>query len=130
MRLLLPLLLFVALNANAAAVRLVDAVKSGDRATVRTLLQQRIDVNATEPDGTTALHWAARMDDSQTASRFGLALLRRGYSGSFKRRHRTKKLQRQINPTIHLVGSPGDDRMGPVRVRKAKDRFFRSRLLV
>src|SRR5206468_6066180 len=44
-----------------------DLVKSADRATVRAMLQQHVDVNAGEPDGTTALHWAARADDVQTA---------------------------------------------------------------
>jgi ankyrin repeat protein len=51
-----------------AEVRLVDAVKKADKAAVRVLLQQRVDVNAPEPDGTTALHWAARVDDLETAN--------------------------------------------------------------
>ena len=42
---------------------LVDALKSGDKATVLALLDARADVNTPEPDGTTALAWAARMDD-------------------------------------------------------------------
>jgi ankyrin repeat protein len=66
-KLVLPLLLLVALDASGAAVGLVDAIKSGDKAAIRTLLQQRVDVNASEPDGTTALHWAARVNDLQTA---------------------------------------------------------------
>ena len=48
-----------------AQVSLVDAVKAVDKATVRTLLAQRVDVNASEPDGTTALHWAANRDDAE-----------------------------------------------------------------
>src|SRR5215467_13769375 len=47
--------------------RLVDAVMRSDRETVRSLLQQKIDVNATQPDGMTALHWAVRSDDFNTA---------------------------------------------------------------
>jgi len=39
---------------------LISAVKAGDRAEVAALLQQRVDVNADEADGTTALMWAAR----------------------------------------------------------------------
>ena len=46
-------------------VSLVDAVKAADKAAVRTLLHQRVDVNAPEPDGTTALHWAANRDDPE-----------------------------------------------------------------
>jgi ankyrin repeat protein len=47
----------------------VDAVKSGDRATAISLLQQKPDVNATKPDGTTALMWASRKDDLDLADR-------------------------------------------------------------
>jgi ankyrin repeat protein len=53
--------------AAAAPVGLIDAVKAADRATIRTLIQQHVDVNAAEPDGATALQWAARTNDLQTA---------------------------------------------------------------
>ena len=56
-------------TAFAADVRLVNAVKNSDRTTVNSLLQQKVDVNAPEPDGTTALHWAVRADDVETADR-------------------------------------------------------------
>jgi ankyrin repeat protein len=52
-----------------AAGRVVDAVKTGDRATALTLLQQKADVNAAEPDGTTAIAWAVREDDLDMADR-------------------------------------------------------------
>ena len=56
--------LAVAFAATAVAqIPLIDAVKRGDRAAVRTLLQQQADASANEPDGTTALHWAAQQDD-------------------------------------------------------------------
>ena len=42
---------------------LAAAVKAGDLEAVRTLLRQDVDVNAAEPDGTTALHWAAHHGD-------------------------------------------------------------------
>src|SRR5262245_14330614 len=60
---------FVFLNiaGNAAASgwpTLVGAVKGGDRRAVDVLLaSQRLDVNQAEPDGTTALHWAAHHGD-------------------------------------------------------------------
>ncbi len=41
---------------------LVVAVKRADASAVRTLLADRVDVNIPEADGTTALHWAARLD--------------------------------------------------------------------
>ena len=56
----------VAFSAGGDA-RLADAVMRADRNTVRTLLQQKADVNAAQADGMTALHWAARQDDLETA---------------------------------------------------------------
>jgi ankyrin repeat protein len=47
----------------AADPRLVDAAKSGDKEAVRSLLKQRVDVNAPQADGATALSWAAYQDD-------------------------------------------------------------------
>ena len=52
-----------------AAAPLVDAVKSGDRAAAMTLIAQRVDVNAPEVDGTTALHWAVHHGDLDLAQR-------------------------------------------------------------
>ena len=43
--------------------RLIQAAKNGDVESVRGLLKQRIDVNAAQGDGATALHWAAHRDD-------------------------------------------------------------------
>jgi ankyrin repeat protein len=61
---ILVLVIGAALTPTAAAGdgRLIDAVKAGNAATVRALAKQRALVNATEADGTTALHWAARLD--------------------------------------------------------------------
>jgi uncharacterized protein len=49
-------------------LRLVAAVKAGDRAAVRTLGRDRQLVLATEPDGTSALHWAVRSADRELAT--------------------------------------------------------------
>ncbi len=59
----------VTVNAGAGVGNpaLVDAVKLGNKATVRALLKQRADVKAAEADGTTALHWAVRADDLEMA---------------------------------------------------------------
>jgi uncharacterized protein len=48
------------------AVRLIDAVRAGDRDTVRGLLRAKVDVNAAEADGTTALHFAVQANDIDT----------------------------------------------------------------
>ena len=50
----------------AAAERLLDAVKAQDADAVRTVLAEGVDVNARQPDGATALHWAAYRDDLDT----------------------------------------------------------------
>ncbi len=42
---------------------LVDAVKAGDLAAVRSLLARGADANAAAPDGSTAVHWAVHRDD-------------------------------------------------------------------
>jgi ankyrin repeat protein len=57
------LLLLSSFSAIGGDLRLIEAVKRSDTAAVRNLIQKRIDVNATEVDGTTALHWAASRDD-------------------------------------------------------------------
>ena len=47
---------------------LVEAVKARDVTAVRELLTQRTDVNLPEPDGATALHWAAYIGDAEIAT--------------------------------------------------------------
>ena len=42
---------------------LIQAVKNRDIEAVRAQLKQRVDVNAPQGDGATALHWAAHRDD-------------------------------------------------------------------
>src|SRR5271169_2882691 len=53
---------------------LADAVERREKAAVAELLKQRVDVNALQPDGATALHWASHWDDLDLAAR----LLRAG----------------------------------------------------
>ena len=50
-----------------AEVPLIEAVKAGDTARLRDLLGHQVDVNASEADGTTALHWAVRRDHLDAA---------------------------------------------------------------
>src|ERR1041384_5969555 len=64
--LMTPVALVAGISIAGAEVSLVDAVKKSDKAAVRQLIR-RSDVNAAEPDGTTALHWAARVNDPETA---------------------------------------------------------------
>ena len=47
-------------------LRLLNAVRETDRPAVRALLDEGVDVDAAQPDGATALHWAAYLDDLET----------------------------------------------------------------
>jgi uncharacterized protein len=52
----------------AGNLPLIDAARNADHDAVGRLLRQsKVDVNATEPDGTTALHWASYRDDGESA---------------------------------------------------------------
>jgi ankyrin repeat protein len=55
--------------ASAADPRLADAARRQDRAAIQSLLSQKVDPSAAQPDGTTALHWAVRQDDLDTVDR-------------------------------------------------------------
>jgi ankyrin repeat protein len=79
----LVILLSVTAMAAESDVRLSDAAKKRDQAAVRSLLQQKVDVNASGLDGTTALHWAVRADDLETAE----LLLRAGANAGAKDRY-------------------------------------------
>jgi ankyrin repeat protein len=58
-------LLLTGVAATGADVRLLDAVKAGDRAAVRAALKNPGSASVREVDGTTPLHWAARGDDAE-----------------------------------------------------------------
>jgi ankyrin repeat protein len=60
-------LCFAPLAAAADEARLAEAIKNQDTKTARTLIKQKVDVNATLPDGATALHWATQWDDVESA---------------------------------------------------------------
>ena len=62
---------FVAWSAVSARpgpdLRVVEAAKARDLATIRTLIAARADVTVPRGDGATALHWAAHWDDAAIA---------------------------------------------------------------
>lgn len=95
------LLLGLSLAAGAAGreVSLVEAVKSGNTAAARALLAKKADVNVAEADGTTALHWAAELDDLQMAE----ALLEAGAKAQVANRH-------GVTP-LHLAATNGNAAM-------------------
>jgi ankyrin repeat protein len=74
----------VAAGAPAATQgqRLIDAVKTGDRGAIKTLMRTS-DVNAADAGGTTALHWASQNGDVDTVK----ALIRAGAGVNTKNRY-------------------------------------------
>jgi ankyrin repeat protein len=79
-------LIFATLGTQVRAAgdtRLADAAMKRDVATVRKLIDQKVDVNAPGADGTPALHWLVRVDDFDTARR----LIRAGADASKPNRY-------------------------------------------
>jgi len=69
--------------AAAADAPLATAVQQMDREAIRHLLERRTDVNIAQPDGMTALHWAAYHDDADLVDR----LLRAGANARVANRY-------------------------------------------
>ncbi len=64
----------LAANLHGADSRVLDAAMRGDRSAIKTAIEQHADVNAAQPDGTTALDWAVRSNDLESAT----AMIRAG----------------------------------------------------
>ncbi len=64
---IVALLTGMSVTAASSEPELVRAVKAQNREIVRALLAQGADVNASQGDGATALHWAVHRDDRETA---------------------------------------------------------------
>ena len=61
-------LLSAGLASAGSDLSLVEAARHRDTKAVSALLRQHVDANISQPDGTTALHWAAQWDDLNTAA--------------------------------------------------------------
>ena len=71
---------------GAGAPNAADAAQSRNMDALRALLKQRVDVNAAQPDGTTALHWAAHWNDPEAVN----LLLRAGANAKTADRKSTR----------------------------------------
>jgi ankyrin repeat protein len=78
--------------AFAAGADAADAVQSKNIDALRTLLRQRVDVNAAQPDGTTALHWAAHWNDAEAVN----LLLRAGANAKAVNRYGATPLSEAV----------------------------------
>ncbi len=87
--------------ASFGAVRsdVADAAMKGDKAAVRTLIQQKADVNAPQPDGATALHWAAYRGDKELVD----LLIKAGFQAHLYR-HLTFQPASESDVRIMAVG--------------------------
>ncbi len=62
------LMTLVAQAGFAAGTEVANAAQNRDVATLRSLVKQHAPVNAAQPDGTTALHWAAHWTDAEAVT--------------------------------------------------------------
>ena len=105
----LSLLLSVAGFAADPDANLADAARGSDRSRVRALLEEHADVNAAHGDGMTALHWAAFLDDFETAER----VIRAGANVDAKSRYGVTPLslacQNGNGPLVEMLLAAGAD---------------------
>ena len=83
---------FWAAGRNDAA----DAAMKGDKAALRTLIQQKADVNAAQVDGATALHWAVYHLDVESVD----LLIKAGAKADIKNREGITPLTLPPNTAI------------------------------
>lgn len=91
----LVVLLIVACRPVLAAgpADLIDAIQAGNTAAAIKLLDQKANVNATSPDGTTALHWAVHNADAEMVER----LIRAGANVNVKNEFGTTPISEAVN---------------------------------
>ena len=119
---------------GAADARLVDAVKQQNFAAVRDRIAAHADVNGAEPDGFTALHWAAQRNDLQSVNLLIDAganpdsdahhMVQFAIMGSIYARY---VLSRQ-NPRVGLMSIGEEDTIGNETTKEAFKLLKRTRL--
>jgi ankyrin repeat protein len=86
------LMTLVAQAGLAAGTEVADAVQNRDVAALRSLVKQHAPVNAAQPDGTTALHWAAHWNDAEAVT----LLLEAGANAKAANRYGTTPLSEAV----------------------------------
>jgi len=86
------LLLVTPSIAGAAGADVADAAQKKDLGALRTLVQRKVDVNAAQPDGTTALHWAVVWNNNDAVT----LLLRAGADVKARNRYGATPLSEAV----------------------------------
>src|SRR5215510_9502949 len=93
----LPLLLlavsFLPATGFAGGSDTADAVQKKDLSALRALVQRKADVNAAQPDGTTALHWAVVWNNEEAIN----LLLRAGADVKARNRYGATPLSEAVS---------------------------------
>jgi ankyrin repeat protein len=89
---------------ETAGADAANAAQEKDLGALRALVQRRIDVNAVQPDGTTALHWAVVWNNEEAIS----LLLRAGANVNARNRYGATALSEagQCRKRRHGRGHP------------------------
>ncbi len=105
--------------AAAGDLRLIEAVKARNAEAVRSLLKERVDVNARQGDGATALHWAVHLDDAECG---GSAVASRR-QGRCRGRHRRDAALSRVPESPGSAGraTPPGARQSERRTRQRRD---------
>ena len=95
MKTTLAFLLAIAIPSLCAAggADVADAAQKKDLSALRALVQRRVDVNAAQPDGTTALHWAAAWNNNDAVT----LLLRAGADAKARNRYGATPLSEAVS---------------------------------
>jgi len=95
--------------AVAPAPEVADAARNRNAEAVRSLVGKRADVNAAQPDGTTALHWAAHWNDIESVN----LLLKAGANAKTVNRYGATPLSEAVMagsvPVVQALLSAGAD---------------------
>jgi uncharacterized protein len=99
---LVGLLLLTPAIALAGATDAADAAQKKDLSALRALVRNKADVNAPQPDGTTALHWAAMWNNDEAVT----LLLRAGANAKARNRYGATPLSEAVTAgSAAIVGS-------------------------